>query len=132
MRETEAFVRETGRQPRLCELAERLGITVDALIEAMDAAAPVRSLQEPVGREDGDTASLGELLPGGEEPEQYLDSMALRDAVRSLPPLWRKIVYLRFFRDFSQQKTGKVLGLSQVKVSREEKKILFALREKMA
>ena len=65
------------------------------------------------------------------EPAILNDRLALRAAIDRMPPLWRKILLLRYYRDCTQQQTADVLGLSQVKVSREEKKILTFLRGEM-
>lgn len=127
MRERERLLAVTGREPRLSELGESLGLSPEEVAEALEAGGPVRSLQEPVDGEEGLT--VGDILPSGDrEIERLTDRIALREAVGRLSPLQQQIVSLRFYRDLSQQKTGQLLGLSQVKISREEKKILAALR----
>jgi RNA polymerase sigma factor (sigma-70 family) len=63
--------------------------------------------------------------------ETLTDRIALCEAIRRLPPLWREIVRLRYFKDLSQIETGKRLGLTQVKISREEQKILLSLRKEL-
>ena len=63
--------------------------------------------------------------------EQLSDSIALSQSIAKMPPLWRRIVLLRYYRNMTQQQTADMLGLSQVKVSREEKKILEFLRGEM-
>ena len=62
------------------------------------------------------------------EPAILSDRLALKVAIAQMPPLWRKILLLRYYRDRTQQQTADALGLTQVKVSREEKKILEFLR----
>ena len=72
------------------------------------------------------------MIPGRDEGiERAVDRIALSEALRGLPALWRKIVYLRYFRELSQQQTADELGLSQVKISREEKKIFAKIREQL-
>ena len=61
-----------------------------------------------------------------------VEKIALREMIGTLPPLWKKIILLRYFRDYSQQQTADALGLTQVKISREEKKIFSKLRENLA
>ncbi|MBO7403551.1 MAG: hypothetical protein J6V24_01205 [Clostridia bacterium] len=56
----------------------------------------------------------------------------MTETIRRLPPLWRQIIALRYFRDYSQQQTADALGLTQVKISREEKKIFAELRDRLA
>ena len=127
MKERERLLALTGREPRLGEVGESLGLSPEEVAEALEAGGPIRSLQEPVDGEEGLT--FGDLLPSGEcEIDRLTDRIALREAVKRLTPLQQEIVSLRFYRDMSQQKTGQLLGLSQVKISREEKKILTALR----
>ena len=65
------------------------------------------------------------------EPEILNDRLALSAAIGKMPPLWRRILLLRYFKDRTQQETANLLGLSQVKISREEKKILSFLRGEM-
>jgi RNA polymerase sporulation-specific sigma factor len=67
-----------------------------------------------------------------DEFENLNDRIALGQAINKMPPDWRKIVLLRYYRDMTQQEVASVLGLSQVKVSREEKKIMSFLRGELA
>jgi RNA polymerase sporulation-specific sigma factor len=116
-----------GEEMHLAELAARCGVSSEEAAAALDAVAPVRSLSEPLfGEEDGLT--LGETLGDGESCERMLDHLALSMSIEKLPPLQHKIILLRYYRDLSQQQTADLLGLTQVKVSREEKKILAFLR----
>ena len=64
-----------------------------------------------------------------DETERMFDRLALSQAIGQLDPLWRKIVLLRYWRNMTQQQVAAALGLSQVKISREEKKIMARLRE---
>ena len=73
-----------------------------------------------------------DLLPEEDEQlEKITDRLALRQAVSELGELQRQIVYLRYDKELSQEQTGRILGISQVKVSREEKKIIEELRKKL-
>ena len=77
-----------------------------------------------------DEGELGDFVADkNNEMEALTDKIALAQAIKSLPEIQQKIIMLRFFRDLSQQQTGQLLGLSQVKVSREEKKIMNKLRQ---
>lgn len=130
MREREAWIAEHGEEPRLNVLAEKLGISPEEAAAALDAAAPVRSLTESIGEDD---FSLEDVIPSEEdEIGKMLERVALNETILRLPPLWRKIIALRYFRDYSQQQTADALGLTQVKVSREEKKIFAELRGRLA
>ena len=127
MRKREEFVKEYGREPKTGELAELCGVETGELVFALGAANPVRSLSDPVGDDDG--VSVGELISDPDDGIGRLtDRIALSEAVKGLPPLQRKLIYLRYCREMSQSEAGRVLGMTQVRVSREEKKIMEALR----
>ena len=72
------------------------------------------------------------MLSDSDQNETAFEKIALRAAIEKLPELKKRILLLRYFRDLSQVETARVLGLSQVKVSREEKKILLFLREELS
>ncbi len=124
---------EEGREPRISELAERCGVSVEEAAIALESMSPMVSLSDSVfGEEEG--AELGALLPDEEssaEIDRLCDRIAIGQAMAKMPPLWRKIVILRYYRNQTQQQIATALGLTQVKVSREEKKILAFLREEM-
>lgn len=126
----EVFIAEHGREPQLEELAELLQIRVSEIAMALDALSPVHSISETLG-DDEDGFTLEKILPAEDMIEQRVDKIALRESIAGLPPLWKKIVFLRFFRELSQQQVADQLGLTQVKVSREEKKIFAALRAEL-
>ena len=118
-----------GRDPALSELAQATGLTPEAIAAADLSAASVASLQADTG-EDGLTL---EQVLGSESPEEELvEHMALRTAVEHLPQRDRALIRLRYDRGLTQSKTGKILGISQVQVSRLEKKILARLRDQLS
>ena len=129
--ERERCLSEGMGEVRLSVLAERCGVSVAEAAAALDATAPVTSLSELVYHgEDGPT--LESRLSNEEENERDFDRLALSMAIDKLPALRRKIILLRYYRDYSQSETAAALGLTQVKVSREEKRILSFLREELA
>ena len=116
-----------GEDPRLSDLADACGVTASEAAVALDAVAPIRSLSESLfGEEDGPT--LDDAIADEDAEERTFYHLALSMSIDKLPPLRRKIILLRYWRDLSQQQTADLLGLTQVKVSREEKKILAFLR----
>ena len=120
-----------GEELRIEDLAARCGVSVHEAVMALDAAAPVRSLSEVVyGEEDGIT--LGSTLTDEDAETRTFEHLALSMSIDKLPPLGRKIILLRYFRDLSQQETANLLGLTQVKISREEKKCLAMLRQELS
>ena len=111
-------------------LAKNCGVSNEEAAEALDALAPLRSLSEPLAGDESNT--LENTLADEDGQEKFFERVALSAAIEKLPGLKRKIIILRYFKDCSQEKTARILGLSQVKVSREEKKILSFLREELS
>ncbi|MBQ4574098.1 MAG: sigma-70 family RNA polymerase sigma factor [Clostridia bacterium] len=127
MKQKEAYLREHGCEARISELAELCGMSVEDAAAALEAITPVKSFAELCGEDEGSTLEAV-IADKNDEITAKIDNIALREAVASLPKLWRQIVFLRYVKEYSQQKTGELLGLTQVKVSREEKKIIAGLR----
>ena len=129
MREKNRIQTEEGREPGIAELAALCGISAEEAAISLDAISPVTSLSDFVYGED--TVTYEGVLADEEserESEMLCDRIALSQCIERLPPLWKKIVLMRYYRNMTQQETASCLGLTQVKVSREEKKILAALR----
>lgn len=127
----EEFQKEHLRDPKISELAEICGFSQEEIIYALDAVGPVSSLQESIGG-DKDSATIEEMTASDtNEIENVIDNIALREAISHLPKLQQEIVRLRFYKELSQQQTADILGLTQVKVSREEKKIFAFLRKEL-
>lgn len=121
---------EEGREASLRELAEGCGMSMSEAAVALDSVSPVASLSEKVYGDEGTT--LENVIPSEDAEIQRLgDNLALSQAISRMPVLWQKIVLLRYYRDMTQQQTANTLGLSQVKISREEKKIFDFLRREL-
>jgi RNA polymerase sporulation-specific sigma factor len=131
------LTRERERRQSLGEpcdigsLAKAIGISVQDAASAIFAELPVRSLDECV-YEDDDSVTLGTTIFDEDEEVRHFDHLSLRYAVERLPEMEKKIILLRYFKDLSQSETAKILGLSQVKVSREEKKIMARLKKELS
>lgn len=132
MREREKYIMENGCEPHIDELAKACGITPQEAAMALDATATVGSLSASINGEDEGFTLESTLCEEKNEIDAKIEHIALSQAISSLPPLWRKIVTLRYLKEYSQQTTAKVLGLTQVKISREEKKIFAALRKELS
>lgn len=114
-----------GREPRLSELAEETGWSVEEIASAEIATAAPESLQQ----ETAEGLTLESTL-GTEAPEESLvEKIALREAIRSLPEREQETIYLRFFKCMTQEQAARILGVSQVQVSRLERKGVAHLRE---
>ena len=116
---------------RIEDLAAECGVSASEAAAALEASAPVCYLSDSVyGEEEGMT--LEGTLYDDEEGEREMWRMALGEAIGRLPEQRRRIILLRYFRNLSQEETARVLGLTQVKVSREEKRTLEGLRRALS
>ncbi|MDF2667904.1 MAG: polymerase sigma70 [Paenibacillus sp.] len=120
-----------GRLPTIGEVAEDLGITSEEVVFAQEANKPPTSIHETVFENDGDPITLMDQI-ADEGQERWLDKLALNEAINTLNERERLIVYLRYFRDQTQSEVASRLGISQVQVSRLEKKILQVIKEQIA
>lgn len=121
-----------GREPSVIELAGELGVEPEELMAALDASSEVESLHKPIYQSDGQEVSLMDRLPWRAEPEEeVLDHLLLKELLGGLEKEERQLIYLRYFADRTQAQAGKELGISQVQVSRLEKKILKSMREQI-
>ena len=126
------IVGEDGREPQIEELAKICGVSAEDAAMALDAASPVVSLSSTVNNEETTLTLESRLADDDNEIERASDRIALSQAISKMPPVWRQIVVLRYYKDMTQQETANVLGISQVKVSREEKKIMAFLKDELA
>lgn len=121
-----------GREPTVTEIADELMVDREELAQALDAGGEVESLQKPIFRKDGQEIRLMDKLPEKErQEEQILNRMLLSELLTSLDKEERRLIYLRYFAERTQTQVGEELGISQVQVSRLEKKILKRLRERI-
>ena len=128
MRERELFYTKNGREPTVQELAQRMNGSVEDIIEAIGAAAPAISLTG-TDEEDGQNGQVD--IPVESEEERITDLLALRQAMGILQERDRSLIMLRYFQGKTQTETAKVLGMTQVQVSRREKKILLLMRQNL-
>ena len=118
---------QLGREPVLSELAEETDLSVEEIADADLASAAPESFQQEMG--DGLTL---ETLLGTESPEESLiEQLSLRAAIDLLPERERMTILLRFFKALTQEQTARILGVSQVQVSRLERRALQKLRTAM-
>ncbi|ATY84747.1 RNA polymerase sporulation sigma factor SigF [Kyrpidia spormannii] len=129
-RARDELAKRLGRQPHINELAEELGMDPAEVVFTQDAMRAPASIHETVFENDGDPILLMDQI-ADEEQEKWFDRLALTDALNRLPERERLIVFLRFFRDKTQSEVAEVLGISQVQVSRLEKKILNRIRRQL-
>ncbi len=114
-----------GREPRISDIAEKLGVSQEQAAEAITAGIPPLSLSPS----DDDENAPEIPTPSGEE--RLIDRLALRQCLSELNDDDRQLILLRYERELTQCQTAAILGMTQVQVSRRERKILAAMREKM-
>ena len=115
-----------GREPTIQELAHQTGISAEEIAMIENAMASVESIHQSSG-EDGFT--LENVLTDTESEDRFLEKMALRRAITQLPERERNVIHLRYFHCLTQERVAKLLSVSQVQISRIEKKAIARLRE---
>jgi len=115
-----------GREPTIHELAHQTGFSAEAIAMIENAMSSVESIHQPTG-EDGFT--LENILTDTESEDRLLEKMALRQAITQLPERERNVIHLRYFHGLTQERVAKLLSVSQVQISRIEKKAIARLRE---
>ena len=116
-----------GREPVLSELSAETGLTPEEIAVAELAAAPPDSLQQ----ENADGLTLESTLASAATEEHLVERIALRAAIDALPDREKRTILLRFYKGLTQQQCAKILGVSQVQVSRLEKRAIEKLRQEL-
>ena len=115
---------DTGQSPRLSDLCRESGLEPEEVLEALNAPRDTDSLDAAL---PGQERTLGEMLPAGGEG-RVVEGLALQEAISRLEPQLRQVILLRYMRDLTQQKIAVILGITQVQVSRLEKKARLQLQ----
>lgn len=118
-----------GREPTVLEISRQTGLSPEEIALAETATAATESIQRESGEEG---FSLENILTDTESEERMVEKIALRQAIEALPEREKMIIQLRYFHSLTQQRVAKVMNVSQVQVSRIEKKALAMLRDLMA
>jgi len=128
---SDALAKKSGRQPTLSEVAEALGIEVPELVVAMESGMEVESLHSTVHQGDGGTPVylIDKLDQNEGESENIVDIIALKQMILKLESRERQVILMRYFQDKTQSEIAGEIGVSQVQVSRIEKKVLKMMRE---
>lgn len=120
------LVHELGREPSLNELSEATGFSIEEIATAESATSAVESIQQVTG-DDG--FSLENILTNTESEECWLEKVSLRQAIEKLSERESLVIRLRYFHGLTQERVSKILSVSQVQISRIEKKALQRLKE---
>lgn len=125
-RKRDELTKELDRSPTVNEIAEALEITPEEVVHAQEAAKSPHSIHETVFENDGDPITLLDQI--ADDDSKWFDTLTLQESIRGLNERERLIVYLRYYKDQTQTEVADRLGISQVQVSRLEKKILYEMK----
>ena len=126
----ERLEKELKREPAISEIAEALDMPIEDIAVAMDASADVESLQKTVYQGDGSEILLMDrILDENNEIRKLTDNITLEELLSHLDGDERRIIYMRYYQEKTQAEVARILGISQVQVSRLEKKILLKMRK---
>lgn len=123
----EELINEFGKEPNIQEIADRLEVDKQDVIEAIDSSYYPTSLSEPIYEKDGSTISMEERIED-KHHQLWFEKIALKLEIEKLDEKEKLILYMRYKLEFNQEKVAKRLNISQVQVSRLEKKIITKLR----
>ncbi len=127
----ERFQHENGREPTMSEVSRMTGLQVEEIVMAMDAGAEVESIYRSVYQNDGNEIYLvDQIASKTNEKEKLLNHMLLRQLLSELEGQERELIILRYFQGKTQTEVAGKLGISQVQVSRLEKRILHRMKER--
>lgn len=127
-RAREELMKTLSREPTVKEISERCGISPEELALAFDASVEPESINSSMY--DNSEETLEDRLSTDNEEEKITDRILIEEILGSLSPDERKVIVLRYFGDKSQQEIGNILGISQVQVSRIEKRVIERVRKK--
>lgn len=126
----EELMKQYGRSPTVNELSDALGLTKEEVVQAEEVGRTPQSIHETVYENEGDPITLVDQI--AEEENNWFEHLTLQDVMSKLDKRERLIIYLRYYKDQTQTEVAERLGISQVQVSRLEKKILADMKETMS
>lgn len=128
----EQLTKELNREPTIEEIAEKSELDKEEVLLAIESTSNLHYLYDTIHQDDGAPVLLiDKLSETGVEDTSMIDRIALKEALGSLDDKSRQIIMLRYFKDKTQVQVAKLLGISQVQVSRIEKKVLSVMKEKL-
>jgi RNA polymerase sporulation-specific sigma factor len=132
-RAIDEYRKENLSEPTVEEISERTGITVEDIVMSYEASAEVESIYKTIYQGDGSEVQLIDKIEEKKNfNEEVVNTMVIHDIIEELPEKEKKIIRMRYFEEKTQTDIANELGISQVQVSRLEKRILAAMREKLA
>ena len=131
MQAREELQMQNGREPKVSEIAARLGVSPENVAMALGSAVTPASLYEPVYSDGEDSFALVDQLRDATGEESWISDMMFRDTVRALTPRERRIIALRYLGGRTQTQVAREIGISQAQVSRLEKAALNHIKEQI-
>lgn len=123
--------KKLNREPTIKEIADACGVDVDLLTEAFEAASPPASIYENIYESGDKEIKLLDTMSGDESEERIINKVMVDNILKELKPRERQIIVLRYFKGKTQSEIAKIIGVSQVQVSRIEKKVIMSVRSSM-
>lgn len=131
MQAKERLQQELSRDPTVDELAKEIGLPREDVVMALEAITEPVSLYEPLYADSGDAVYVLDQIGGNESDRDWLEELALKDAIRALPEREKTILHLRFFVGLTQMEVSRAIGISQAQVSRLEKGALTKIKSRL-
>ena len=130
-RTQEILQKRLDREPTITEISDECGIGADELIEAFDAVTPPNSIYESIYSNGGNEIKLMDTISDSGCEDDIVNNVMISDSLKELKPRERNILIMRYFKGKTQAETSKIIGVSQVQISRLEKKIIEKLKQNM-
>ena len=127
----EQLTNEKNREPTVEEIAKRLDMPKENVVLALESIVEPMSLYEPVYSDGGDTIYVMDQVGDHNDDKNWLDEIALKEAIRGLSDREKKILNLRFFKGMTQIEVSNEIGISQAQVSRVEKGALEQIKRQL-
>ena len=133
-RERAAIIRRIRTEEgdaEIASVAERLGISYEEAVFALEATMPPESMDKEMYDSQGGRLRMGDMIPSDDNEEDRVLKIALKNAIAQLPEKDRELIELRFYKELTQSQVAKIMNMGQVQVSRREIKIIESIREKI-
>ena len=128
----EKIINDTGNEPTVQTLAAKLGVSAEEVAMALDAGIKPESIYASYGNGEKEGKTLAERIESSEDCEsEVINKILVKQLLADFEPREQKIIILRYFKQHTQAQIAAQMGISQVQVSRKEKKLLSAMREKL-
>lgn len=129
----EKYIKEKGKEITITEIAKELKISKEEVAVALDSLNPMVSIYDKVySDEEGGIGYIDKISNGIDESEQITNRISIKNIIDNLEERERKIILLRYYKNKTQMEVAKILGISQVQVSRIEKRVLSSMKVKLA